>query len=30
MTDLETGSGVTPNHASSVIQIPSSYLEKRL
>lgn len=25
-----TGSGVTPNHASSVIQIPSSYREKML
>ena len=27
-TYFATGSGVTPNHASSVIQIPSSYLEK--
>ena len=25
-----TGSGVTPNQASSVIQMPSSYLEKIL
>jgi hypothetical protein len=27
---VATGSGVTPNHVSSVIQIPSSYLEKML
>ena len=27
---LATGSGVTPNQASSVIQIPSSYFEKIL
>ena len=29
-THFATGSGVTPNHASSVNQIPSSYLEKML
>ena len=29
-TDLAIGSGVTPNQASSVSQMPSSYLEKML